>query len=177
VYKLQNIQDKYHLIAAGNRVLDLGAAPGSWTEYLVSLLGSRGHLWALDQQPLSVTAQEKIKKSGIDFVFLQQSVFDPLPENAKSFDVIVSDMAPFTQGNRTVDCAGSLELIQRAFEIAKDHLKQGGHLVIKLFQSEDTVKFSKEFGKLFKFSKFYRPPAVHKESKEMYFVGQNFKLG
>ena len=176
VYKLQNIQEKYHLISAGNRVLDLGAAPGSWTEYLVSLLGSRGHLIALDQQPLSLTAKEKIKKSGIDFTFLQQSVLDPLPPDMKAFDVIVSDMAPFTQGNRTVDCAGSLELIQRAFEIAKEHLKQGGHLIVKLFQSEDTVKFSKEFGKLFKFSKFYRPPAVHKDSKEMYFVGQNFKL-
>src|SRR3954470_21581823 len=60
VYKLQNIQDKYHLISSGNKVLDLGAAPGSWTEYLLTLLGKNGQLWALDQQPLSLTALEKI---------------------------------------------------------------------------------------------------------------------
>jgi 23S rRNA (uridine2552-2'-O)-methyltransferase len=176
VYKLQNIQDKYHLFAAGNKVLDLGAAPGSWTEYLVSILGKKGMLIALDEQPLSITALAKLKKSELRFEFLRQSVFDPLPDNLPKFDGVVSDMAPFTQGNRTVDTSKSLELIERAFQIATKHLKQGGHFVVKLFHSEDTVKASRSWQRHFKFAKLYKPPAVQKESKEIYFIGQNFKL-
>lgn len=173
VYKLQNIQEKYHLFSLGNKVLDLGASPGSWTEYLIGLLGSKGGLWALDLKPLSLTAQAKIEKAGLAFTFLEQSVFDDLPEGLPAFDAVVSDMAPSTQGNRTVDCARSLELIQRAFQIAQKHLKTGGHFVVKLFHSDDTIQAAKSWEKSFKFAKLYRPPAVAKESKEIYFVGQN----
>jgi len=121
-----------------------------------------------------MTAQEKISKAGLEFSFLQQSVYDPLPANIPELDAVVSDMAPSTQGNRTVDCARSLELITRAFEIAQTHLKTGGHFVVKLFHSDDTIQAAKSWEKTFKFAKLYRPPAVAKESKEIYFVGQNF---
>ena len=84
-------------------------------------------------------------------------------------------MAPFTQGNKLVDTAGSLELITRGFDICKKHLKQGGHFLVKLFQSEDTMKAAKAWGKDFEFSKIYRPPAVQKESKETYFIGRGYK--
>jgi len=176
IYKLENIQQKYHLISAGNRVLDLGAAPGSWTEYLVSLLGKKGALWALDERELSLTARDKIRKSEIKFTFLKQSVFEALPSEIPSLDAVLSDMAPSTQGNRTVDGTQSLELGQRAFEIAKKHLKQGGHFVVKLFHSEDAVGATRTWGAHFRVYKLYRPPAVQKESKEIYFIGQNFKL-
>lgn len=175
VYKLQNIQEKYHLISKGNRVMDLGAAPGSWTEYIITLLGPKGLLCAIDQQPLSMTCLQKVKNAGLDFQFLQQSIFDALPVDLPQMDVVVSDMAPFTQGNRGVDCAASLELILRAFEIAQKHLKTGGHFVVKLFESEDTIAAAKEFKKHFKFGKLYRPPAVAKDSKEIYFMGQHLE--
>jgi 23S rRNA (uridine2552-2'-O)-methyltransferase len=174
VYKLKDIQEKYKLIQSGDSVADLGAAPGSWCEYLSELLGPKGHLIALDEQPLSHPALQKMKKIGLKYSFLQQSVMDELPVETPELDAIVSDMAPFTQGNKLVDSARSLELSSRAFEIAKKHLKQGGHFVIKLFQSEDTMKAAKNWGKSFKFSKMYRPPAVQKASKETYFIGQNF---
>ena len=154
--------------------MDLGAAPGSWSEYLCELLGPQGHLIALDERPLSAPALQKLKKIGLKYSFLQQSVMDELPEDAPDMNAIVSDMAPFTQGNKLVDSARSLELASRAFEITKKHLKQGGHFVIKLFQSEDTMKAAQEWGKNFKFSKVYRPPAVQKASKETYFIGQNY---
>jgi 23S rRNA (uridine2552-2'-O)-methyltransferase len=177
VYKLQNIQDKYHLFAAGNKVLDLGASPGSWSEYIIEILGPKGSLYALDLNPLSITAQEKIKRKGLEFQFHQQSVFDPLPMELPPLDAVISDMAPSTQGNRTVDCARSLELITRAFEIAQLHLKQGGHFVVKLFHSNETVQAAKDWEKFFKFAKLYRPPAVQKESKEIYFIGQHLLNG
>ncbi len=175
VYKLQNIQEKYHLVSPGNRVLDLGASPGSWTEYLVTLLGPRGRLWALDIKGLSITAKEKIKKAKLEFTFLEQSVMDALPEDLPELDVIVSDMAPNTQGNRAVDTAGSLHLITRAFEIVEEKLKTGGHFVVKLFHSPDTIQLAKSWEKRFKMGKLYKPPAVKKDSKEIYFVGQYFK--
>lgn len=175
VYKLQNIQEKYKVISKGNKVMDLGAAPGSWTEFMLPLLGKAGSLWAIDQQPLSLTCRQKVEKAGLKFEFLQQSVFDPLPEGLPKMDVVVSDMAPFTQGNRGVDCARSLELIEQAFKIAESQLKLGGHFIVKLFHSEDTVAAAKQFADHFKFSKLYRPPAVAKESKEIYFLGMHFK--
>jgi 23S rRNA (uridine2552-2'-O)-methyltransferase len=174
VYKLKDIQEKYKLILPASSVLDLGAAPGSWSEYLCELVGSKGHLVALDQRPLGERAMAKLNKTGLKYTFLQQSVMDPLPADFEPVDVVVSDMAPFTQGNKLVDTAGSLELTSRAFEIVQKHLKQGGHFVVKLFQSEDTMKAAKQWGRSFKFSKIYRPPAVQKASKETYFIGQNY---
>jgi 23S rRNA (uridine2552-2'-O)-methyltransferase len=171
VYKLKNIQDKYHLFSRGNRVLDLGASPGSWTEYLIEQLGRTGTIVALDQKPLSITCLGKIEKMGIQFEFLQQSVFDELPADLPAMDAVVSDLAPATQGAKIVDQAGSLALIERAHAIAEKHLKKGGHFVVKLFQSEDTVKLAKSWEKKFKLGKLYKPPATHKESKEIYFVG------
>ena len=158
-------------------MLDLGASPGSWSEYLADILGKSGQLWALDLNPLSITAQEKLKKAGLTFQFLQQSIFDALPENdLPKFDAVVSDMAPLTQGSRLVDCARSLELSMRAFDVAKATLKRGGHFVVKVFHSEDAMLAAREWENSFKFGKLYRPPAVAKESKEIYFIGQNFKV-
>jgi len=173
VYKLQNIQAKYHVIAAGNTVLDIGAAPGSWTEYIIEILGKSGCLWALDERPLSLTAQEKIKKLGLEFHFLQQSIYDLVPTGLPKFDCVVSDIAPWTGGTKFVDQHRSLELIEKAHEIALQTLKIGGHFVVKLFQSEETVAASKEWKKGFKMGKLYKPPSTHKESKEIYFVGQH----
>jgi len=174
VYKLQNIQEKYHLFSSGNKIIDLGASPGSWSEYLIEILGPKGMLVALDLKPLSMTALQKIEAKKINFQFLQQSVLDDLPTDFPDFDAVVSDMAPSTQGNRSVDCARSLELIEAAFRIAEKHLKRGGHFVVKLFHSNDTIAATKSWEKKFKFAKLYRPPAVRKESKEIYFVGQNY---
>lgn len=175
VYKLKNINDKYHLFNRGNKVLDLGASPGSWTEYLMEVLGKPGQIIALDLKPLSMTCLNKIEKMGTEFLFLQQSVFDQLPSSIPQVDAVVSDLAPSTQGYKLVDQAGSLALITRAYEIAAVHLKTGGHYVVKLFHSEDTVALAKSWEKKFKLGKLYRPPATHKESKEIYFVGCHLK--
>jgi len=175
VYKLKNINDKYHLLNRGNKVLDLGAAPGSWTEYLIEVLGKTGQILALDQKPLSITCMAKMDKMGTGFRFLQQSVFDQLPTDVQPLDAVVSDLAPATQGSKIVDQAGSLALITRAYEIAEIHLKVGGHFIVKIFQSEDTVALAKSWEKKFKLGKLYKPPATHKESKEIYFVGCHFK--
>lgn len=176
VYKLEDIQKKYKLIKPNDRVLDLGAAPGSWSEFIVTLLKNKGALVALDQNDLSHSAMQKIRNSQIPFEFLKQSVFDELSGGLGNFDVVLSDMAPSTQGSRFVDSQNSLALIERAFQITLHHLRDGGNFVTKLFQSEETIQASKSWGKHFRMAKLYRPPAVHKESKEVYFVGLEFKV-
>lgn len=175
MYKLKNIQDKYHIIAPGNSVLDLGAAPGSWTEYLIDLLGKKGKLWALDERPLSLTAQEKIEKQGLEFHFLKQSIFEPIEVELPPLDAVVSDVAPWTGGHKLVDSQKSLELISQSFKVATTHLKQGGNFVVKLFQSPDTMEIAKSWHDHFKLSKLFKPASTHKESKEIYFVGRHLK--
>lgn len=175
VYKLKNIQDKYKLFSKGNKVLDLGAAPGSWSEYLAEIIGKTGTLYALDERPLSISAQQKIKKTGVQFEFIQQSVLEPISFPLPPLDGLVSDLAPFTGGTKFVDSQRSLELVKVAFEIASKHLKLGGHFVVKLFQSEDAIKEAKSWEKKFKLAKLYKPPSTHKESKEIYFVGRHFQ--
>ena len=175
VYKLKDIQEKYKILKSPMHVLDLGAAPGSWSEYLAdslqdlskaysrrnlrtpgprmlqktseSALGnpepsaaqksskSESVLVSLDIQPLSPAALERIRRSGIRFHYLQKSIFETCTFEDGPFDLIVSDMAPSTQGSRLVDCAGSGELIQAAWTLARSHLKQGGHFIVKVFQS------------------------------------------
>lgn len=175
VYKLKNIQDKYKLFSRGNKVLDLGAAPGSWTEYIIEIIGKTGTLYAVDQQPLSLTALQKLKKLGIQFEFIQQSVMDPLPIEIPPLDGVISDLAPFTGGTKFVDSHRSLELVRQAYTLATRHLKTGGHFVVKLFQSEEAVAEAKGWEKSFKLAKLYKPPSTHKESKEIYFVGRHFQ--
>jgi len=173
VYKLKNIQEKYHILSKGNSVLDLGASPGSWSQYVGEIIGKTGSLWAIDQKELSLTTIECLKNLGVDFHFIEQSVFDPLEQPIPEMDAVLSDMAPWTAGNKLVDNSRSLELVEKAYELARAHLKVGGHFVVKLFQSEDSVKTAKSWEKAFKLSKLYKPPSTHKESKEIYFVGRH----
>lgn len=175
VYKLKNIQEKYKLFSPGNCLLDLGAAPGSWVEYLIEILGKRGSLYAVDERPLSMTALQKIEKIGLQFHFIQQSVFENLPVDLPKLDALTSDLAPWTGGTKFVDSLKSWELVQRAYELARCHLKEGGHFVVKIFQSEPAIKEVKTWEKSFKLAKLYKPPSTHKESKEIYFVGRHFK--
>ncbi len=181
VYKLKDIQEKYKILKPGFKVLDLGASPGSWSEYIADVLketpsrSAPSHgLVSLDLQPLSARALERIKRTGISFQYLQASIFDGNSLPDESYDTVVSDMAPATQGSRIVDCAASLELNLAAWQLAQSYLKKGGNFVTKVFQSEDNFATVKTWHRFFRQSKLYRPPAVRKESKEIYFVGLGF---
>ena len=174
VYKLKNIQEKYQLIRPGHQVLDLGAAPGGWTEYLVNIIGKGGKLWAVDERPLSHSSLQRIKNIGLGFQFLEQPIFKDLDLGSAKMDVIVSDVAPWTAGSKWIDSSKSYELVKRAYELAVVHLKEEGHFIVKIFHSPETIALSKKWQKRFKLGKLYKPTATHKESKEIYFVGQHY---
>jgi 23S rRNA (uridine2552-2'-O)-methyltransferase len=176
VYKLQEIQSKYKVIKAGDRVLDLGCAPGSWSEFTAEILGPEGTLCGIDLLPLSPNARERIKRSKVKLQFYQGSILEQNPFSELKFDCIISDMAPNTKGNRLVDTQGSLGLIEMAFQIAQKQLRPDGHFIVKLFQSNDTMDITRDWKKHFKIAKLAKPAAVRKESKELYFVGIGFSL-
>jgi len=174
VYKLQEIDEKYHIIRKGDIVLDLGCAPGSWMMYSSQKVGPRGKVVGIDIQDINIPIEknmEFIKKDIREVLFSSEKgeVIKSKREEA-IFDVIVSDMAPKTTGVKFADAEESLELAEEAFKIAKGFLKNNGHFILKIFESGDTARFIKTLKRYFKTVKRYNPKAVRKHSREFYLI-------
>jgi 23S rRNA (uridine2552-2'-O)-methyltransferase len=172
VYKLKEIDEKYKLIKKGDRVLDLGAAPGSWMIYVSRQIGENGEVVGVDISDLKISLAPNM-------IFVQKDVADlkveKFTEPKKQFDLVLSDLAPKTTGMKSVDAINSLLLCDKALVIAKLVLKKGGSFVCKIFEGNMTEKFFKEIKKEFKFAKAFRPKAVLKGSKEIYMIGMGYK--
>ena len=172
VYKLEEIDKKFKLIRHGHRVLDLGCSPGSWSQYCLKKIGPQGHVAGVDfEGPAPLSAP--------NFRFIEGDVLELAPKwLAKEIgprDLVISDMAPRTAGIKVADTSRSLELGNRALEIALIVLKKEGHLLCKVFQGEDQETFKKKFGHYFDQMRFIRPSAVRKKSKEIYLLGLRLK--
>ena len=169
VYKLKEIDEKYKIIKKNNRVLDLGCAPGSWLLYISQKVGNGGKVVGVDIEEIKI-----LKKANI--VFVKRSVFDLKESDFKDkFDVVVSDLSPKTSGIKFLDAGKSLELAEKAFEIARSVLLPGGNFVCKIFQSELSDEFFKKVKNCFDFAKRIKPKAVIKKSKEFYIIGRGFR--
>ena len=172
VYKLEEIDKKHKLIRQGHRILDLGCSPGSWSQYCLKKIGPQGHVAGVDLKgPAPLSAP--------NFRFIQGDILkmDPewLAEQTGPRDLVISDMAPQTTGIKVADASRSLELSNRALEIALIVLKKEGHLLCKVFQGEDQKTFEKKFRECFDHMKLIRPSSVRKKSKEVYVLGSRFK--
>jgi 23S rRNA (uridine2552-2'-O)-methyltransferase len=171
VYKLEEIQNKTRLIKPGNTVLDIGASPGSWTQYVLRLLKGNGRVVGADLKPLG-----NFKAKG-NLTFIQGDVFsDEIEEQLEAsgpFNVIISDAAPSTSGNKLMDTRRSYDLVERILEFALKWLEPGGNFTVKVFQGGDEQilfdRMKEEFGQV----KRLKPKAVRKESFETYFIGLN----
>jgi 23S rRNA (uridine2552-2'-O)-methyltransferase len=174
VYKLQEIDRKYRLFNKNPcRVLDLGAAPGSWSLYLLRNLAGLS-LTAVDLSPLSRRFDRGLFE-GENFRFIQGDMTAPEVRAAAieggPFDVIVCDAAPLTTGNRSVDTASSLELGENAIDYAVRALKKGGGLVFKIFQGEGSAALLGRLRGLFAAAKCFKPEVCRPNSFEAYYVG------
>lgn len=158
IYKLTDIQKKYRIIKKGNKVLDLGAAPGSWSQYAKNL---GAEVTAID---INLIKANGIKKIKLDI--FNNLVFNIL----EKYDVVLSDLAPNTTGIKKLDNERSYNLTKRALEIAKKTLKPNGKFLCKIFQSELSGDLRKEIKKEFKLVKTIKPLASKKRSKEIYFL-------
>ena len=166
VYKLEEIQKKHRLISGGMRVVDLGCHPGSWSRYALDLIGERGWLVGVDTKT----------PPGLRGVFLTESVFDVTPERLLEAlggpaDVVLSDMAPSTTGDRAGDHYRQIELARQALTIALAVVRPGGSFVCKVFEGGEAAAFVNEARAGFGTVRRVRPEAVRKESREWFLVG------
>ncbi len=174
VYKLKELDNKFKLFRKGMKVLDLGAAPGSWSLGAAEKVGMQGLVLACDIQSTETEFPENI-------CFMQEDVFNRSPEfEAKlaqmgPFDVVISDMAPRTTGTKFTDQTRSLELCVEALEVATTWLKPGGAFVVKIFMGPDIQELLLPMRKAFKAVKSFKPKSSRVESKETFFVGTGFK--
>ncbi|WP_461247440.1 SAM-dependent methyltransferase [Treponema sp. R6D11] len=181
VYKLKEIDEKFDIFkvrksgGANNPcVLDIGAAPGSWSLYVLRKFAGKGFLAAADLSPLS-REFDKGLFDGDNFFFIQGDVTTAEVREtllSKSpYNVIISDAAPATTGNHIVDSARSLELAETVIEYAQNALASGGNLVVKVFQGGGVDAVLKRMKTLFTTAKSYKPEACRSESVETYFIG------
>lgn len=171
VYKLQEIDEKHQLIRKGLQIMDLGASPGSWSQYCAR---KSAKVFSIDLNPLAqeipgvVFVQADILKDDI-LKIAEDLGFEP------GFHGVISDMAPKTTGMRITDQARSFELCQMALLTAQKCLKPGGFFIAKMFDSADFDVFRKELLSCFEKVAVLRPQSVRKESKELFFIAKGFK--
>ena len=171
VYKLKEIDEKFGMIKKNYTVLDLGAAPGSWTTFLLRKMEGSGKVVSCDLNPLAKSVK------GDNLVFIQGDLNAPeirnqIKENGP-YDLVVCDAAPQTTGNRTVDTARSEQLVEMAVWYAQSMLKQGGNFAVKIFQNGDQQRILKSMREIFTSAKGFKPEACRAESFETYLIGVN----
>ena len=170
VYKLEEIDRRARLLKRGQRIVDLGCAPGSWSAYAIERIGPSGALVGVDLTEVAMPGG----------TFLQRSVYDVTADELKealggSADLVISDMAPLTTGARDADHYAQIELARRAFELATELLAPGGGFVAKVFEGQDAKPFELDVRKRFEQTKRYKPEAVRQQSREFFLVSTGFR--
>ena len=168
VYKLAEIQKKHGLIQKGDRVLDLGCAPGSWLQFAAQQAGKRGQVVGVDLKPVTIKLPDTVQVISGDIDVLYQ---DADPQLETGFQVVISDMAPATTGNKHADAARSYALCEIALDVALKVLTPGGHFVCKIFQGEDFKAFCDKVKMRFARMHIFKPQSSRKGSKEIYVIG------
>ena len=174
VFKLEQIDQKERLLKPGMVCLDLGSAPGSWSQYVSEKLKGKARIVAVDLLPMDGLAD-------VEFVqgdFLDDAVFDQLLEltgNA-GVDLVLSDMAPNISGTKAVDQPRSMYLVELALHMARKALKPGGSFVCKVFQGEGFDEFVRDARNSFERVRVIKPKASRAGSREVYLVARNFSL-
>ena len=168
VFKLEEIDRRVRLLRGGMRVLDLGASPGSWAMYTAQKIGRQGKLLAIDLKPLEITLPPQGTFVLGDALALENEALSRFAP----YDVVLSDMAPSTTGNRIGDQTRSFELFMRALAVAAALLKVGGAFVGKIFMGEDLPVARAELRKHFAQERLIRPEGTRSVSYEIFIVGE-----
>jgi 23S rRNA (uridine2552-2'-O)-methyltransferase len=170
VYKLEEIQQKDRILRAGSVVVDLGAAPGGWSQYAVRQLGSKGRIFALDILPMDAL-------DGVEFMegdFRESEVLDSLVEklNDAQVDLVMSDMAPNISGIEAVDQPRSVYLMELAADFAAEVLREGGDLLFKGFHGEGFDDLIRSLRRQYNKVLIRKPKASRPRSREVYVLAK-----
>lgn len=172
-FKILEINDKFKIFKKGNKVLDLGSAPGGWSQVISQKVGK--------DNILAVDILEMQQLSGVKFI--QQDFLAPEAEKiimneigGEKYDVVMSDMAANTTGNKDIDHIRTSTLVEEAFNFSIKVLKKNGTFIAKVFQGGTEPKLFSEMKQKFKIIKHFKPDSSRKESVEMYVIAQGFKV-
>lgn len=174
VYKLEEIDERFKILAKDDQVIDLGYHPGSWIQYTSQKVGVNGMVIGADVRDIN-TKLSNLKNVRVyqkDVLEIQSMEELGVSEQ---FDVVLSDMAPNTTGIQSVDQARSLNLVEMVFFLLPKFLKPGGNVVVKVFESNDAQVFLKEQKKHFSEFHYLRPQSTRSVSKEYFVIGKNFR--
>ena len=174
VYKLEQILSKEKMLKPGMTCIDLGSAPGAWSQYVSEKLGGQVRIIALDILPMDSIAD-------VEFIqgdFTESVVFDDLLTRIgdERVDLVMSDMAPNISGTKAVDQPRSMYLAELALDLAKRVLKPGGSFVCKIFQGEGSDDFIRDVRRSFAKVRVMKPEASRPSSREVYLVARNYRL-
>ena len=172
-YKILELIDKDKLIKPGMVVMDLGSAPGGWSQVVAPLVGDNGRVVASDILPMDALP-------GVDFIqgdFTEDAVFEDIMAllGDSPVDLVISDMAPNISGVKTADQASSMYLVELALDMARQVLKPNGGFVVKVFQGESYDEYLKDVRTSFNKVVIRKPDASRPRSREVYLVGKGFK--
>ncbi len=174
VFKLQEIDERFRLLAPGRRVLDLGCWPGSWMQYAAERVGPTGLVVGFDLRACEIALPSWVHPRQGDVTTLDTAA---LLAEFGHFDVLISDMAPHTTGDRLSDQYHSEQLCERAIEIATLTVRRGGHFVAKVFQGGGFPQLIAKVRAAFAEAKPVHAEATRAGSREQYLVGRGLKSG
>jgi 23S rRNA (uridine2552-2'-O)-methyltransferase len=173
VYKIIEIDNRFSIFHKGSFILDLGCYPGSWSQYISKRIDPKGKILGIDLKPINLNLENMtFIKSDINNLDLDSII---LSSGFDHFNVILSDLAPNTSGNKTTDQSRSYELATSALSIAVKYLSKGGIFVCKLFDSQERDNFNSKLSIHFRNTRIIKPRATRKNSKEIYLVAINRK--
>ena len=170
-YKIQEIDNKFKIFKNGHSIIDLGAAPGSWSQFIIKNYKNT-KIAAVDLKHIEKLDNVFLMKGDFTDTIFQQKIRSNFNDKA---DVIISDMAVNTTGNKNVDSIVTGELCFEAIKFAKEMLKKNGQFISKLFMGStfnEIIKYSKE---TFKETNIFKPPASRKDSKENFLISKNLR--
>jgi len=174
IYKLVEMQNRHRLMKVGGKVLDLGAAPGAWSQYAVSVVQQKGRVIAVDLLEMDQIA-------GVEFVqgdFREPDTLSRIMDfiEKQPLDLVMSDMAPNISGNRSVDQPRAMYLAELTVDLAGQVLKPGGSMVLKLFHGEGFDEFVRSTRQMFGAVRVRKPAASRAQSRETYMVATDFRV-
>ncbi len=171
-FKLEEIDIKHKLIKPGDRIIDLGCFPGSWMQYISKKVGKNGIVVGVDRTELKIPLKENMRFVHGDINELDLSITTGF---ATGYDLVCSDMAPNTTGNKSVDAARSLQLCQMALLVAQNNLKKRGATLVKILQGGTFDHLLKQMRDEYDKVKIIKPKSSRNESKEIFVLGLNTK--
>ncbi len=174
VFKLEELDRRHKLFRPGQTVVDLGAAPGSWSAYVVEKVRPGGKVIAVDLLDMQPLAGVVFLQADLNDAERLQYCIAELGEN--SADLVISDMAPNLSGIAAVDQAGSLNLAESAYRVACSALREKGHFLVKLFQGSDSAAFGKQLAEKFDKVVQVKPRASRANSSELYILAKGYTM-